>query len=165
MRLCPLKWISQLSRSTSHIADNVTFPKECEDLRKENKFLSNEIHMERIMMRTENELTMRNLRNLNQELQAQVKEVHSTLDLYASEKVCLSGALMEKGGVGLYKTSTHRQKKCIHFFFFLLKTQSTSVIQLDQWNTSYFIFQYLPLPMKVGVGLLSLNWKQLCKQC
>lgn len=29
------------------------------------------------MMRTENELTMRNLRNLNQELQAQVKEVHS----------------------------------------------------------------------------------------
>lgn len=33
--------------------------------------------MERIMMRTENELTMRNLRNLNQELQAQVKEVLS----------------------------------------------------------------------------------------
>lgn len=33
--------------------------------------------MERIMMRTENELTMRNLRNLNKELQAQVKEVHS----------------------------------------------------------------------------------------
>lgn len=31
--------------------------------------------MERIMMRTESELTMRNLRNLNQELQAQVKEV------------------------------------------------------------------------------------------
>ena len=31
--------------------------------------------MERIMMRTENELAMRNLRNLNQELQAQVKEV------------------------------------------------------------------------------------------
>lgn len=29
------------------------------------------------MMRTENELTMRNLRNLNQELQAQVKEVHA----------------------------------------------------------------------------------------
>ena len=27
------------------------------------------------MMRTESELTMRNLRNLNQELQAQVKEV------------------------------------------------------------------------------------------
>lgn len=35
--------------------------------------------MERIMMRKDNELTMRNLRNLNQELQAQVKEVrHST---------------------------------------------------------------------------------------
>ncbi|XP_029613331.1 uncharacterized protein LOC115196622 [Salmo trutta] len=49
--------------------------KECEDLKKENKYLSNEIHMERIMMRTENELTMRNLRNLNQELQAQVKEL------------------------------------------------------------------------------------------
>ncbi|XP_030221897.1 calponin homology domain-containing protein DDB_G0272472 [Gadus morhua] len=50
--------------------------KECEDLKKENKYLSNEIHMERIMMRTENELTMRNLRNLNQELLAQVKESH-----------------------------------------------------------------------------------------
>ena len=31
------------------------------------------------MMRTENELTMRNLRNLNQELQAQVKEVRVLL--------------------------------------------------------------------------------------
>lgn len=29
------------------------------------------------MMRTESEITMRNLRNLNQELQAQVKEVHN----------------------------------------------------------------------------------------
>lgn len=48
---------------------------ECEDLRRENKFLSNEIHMERIVMRTESELTMRNLRNMNQELQIQVKEV------------------------------------------------------------------------------------------
>lgn len=48
---------------------------ECEDLKKENKYLSNEIHMERIMMRTESELTMRNMRNLNQELQAHVKEV------------------------------------------------------------------------------------------
>lgn len=37
--------------------------------------MANEIHMERIAMRTENELTMRNLRNLNQELQAQVREV------------------------------------------------------------------------------------------
>ncbi|CAK6954560.1 myosin-11 [Scomber scombrus] len=58
--------------------------KECEDLRKENKHLSNEIHMERIMMRTENELTMRNLRNLNQELQAQVKELKQKL--YTSQQ-------------------------------------------------------------------------------
>ncbi|XP_035801019.2 uncharacterized protein LOC118469836 [Amphiprion ocellaris] len=35
--------------------------------------------MERIMMRTENELTMRNLRNLNQELQAQIKELKQKL--------------------------------------------------------------------------------------
>ncbi|XP_036001991.1 trichohyalin isoform X2 [Fundulus heteroclitus] len=53
--------------------------KECEDLKRENKFLSNEIHMERIMMRTENELTMRNLRNMNQELQMQVKELKQKL--------------------------------------------------------------------------------------
>uniref|UniRef100_A0A1A8BX34 Intersectin 2b n=1 Tax=Nothobranchius kadleci TaxID=1051664 RepID=A0A1A8BX34_NOTKA len=53
--------------------------KECEDLKKENKYLSNEIHMERIVMRSENELTMRNLRNLNQELQMQVKELKQTL--------------------------------------------------------------------------------------
>ncbi|KAL7401589.1 hypothetical protein ABVT39_001818 [Epinephelus coioides] len=58
--------------------------KECEDLRKENKYLSNEIHMERIVMRTENELTMRNLRNLNQELQAQVKE-HTDLQLLLAQ--------------------------------------------------------------------------------
>ncbi|KAL7878700.1 hypothetical protein AOLI_G00096740 [Acnodon oligacanthus] len=55
--------------------------KECEDLKKENKYLSSEIHMERIMMRTESELTMRNLRNLNQELQAQVKELKQKLHL------------------------------------------------------------------------------------
>ncbi|XP_042563344.1 inner centromere protein [Clupea harengus] len=54
---------------------------ECEDLKNENKYLSNEIYMERIMMRTENELTMRNLRNLNQELQAQVKELKQKLHL------------------------------------------------------------------------------------
>lgn len=36
------------------------------------------------MMRTENELTMRNLRNLNQELQAQVKEVRSNSRLISS---------------------------------------------------------------------------------
>ncbi|XP_013873044.1 uncharacterized protein LOC106523987 [Austrofundulus limnaeus] len=53
--------------------------KECEDLKKENKHLSNEIHMERIMMRTESELTMRNLRNMNQELQLQVKELKQKL--------------------------------------------------------------------------------------
>ncbi|KAF3706159.1 hypothetical protein EXN66_Car021851 [Channa argus] len=58
--------------------------KECEDLKKENKHLTNEIHMERIMMRTENELTMRNLRNLNQELQAQVKE-HTDLQLLQAQ--------------------------------------------------------------------------------
>lgn len=51
------------------------FLKECEDLRRENKFLANEIRMERIAMRTENELTMRNIRNVNQDLQAQVREV------------------------------------------------------------------------------------------
>ncbi|KAM7415142.1 hypothetical protein PAMA_019797 [Pampus argenteus] len=58
--------------------------KECEDLRKENKCLLNEIHMERIVMRTESELTMRNLRNLNQELQAQVKELKQKL--YTSQQ-------------------------------------------------------------------------------
>lgn len=41
--------------------------------------MANEIHMERIAMRTENELIMRNLRNLNQDLQAQVREVKSLL--------------------------------------------------------------------------------------
>ncbi|XP_015227726.1 PREDICTED: inner centromere protein A-like [Cyprinodon variegatus] len=53
--------------------------KECEDLKRQNKLLLNEIHMERIMMRTENELTMRNLRNMNQELQMQVKELKQKL--------------------------------------------------------------------------------------
>lgn len=64
-------WINAVSKS-HYICVDI---QECEDLKKENKYLSGEIHMERIMMRTESELTMRNLRNLNQELQAQVKEV------------------------------------------------------------------------------------------
>ncbi|XP_077423233.1 uncharacterized protein LOC144053077 [Vanacampus margaritifer] len=53
--------------------------KECEDLRKENKFLSDEIRMEKITMRSENELVMRNLRSVNQELQAQVKDLKQRL--------------------------------------------------------------------------------------
>ncbi|XP_057693076.1 paramyosin [Corythoichthys intestinalis] len=55
--------------------------KECEDLRKENKFLSDEIRLERITMRSENELAMRNLRSVNQELQAQVKDLKQRLCL------------------------------------------------------------------------------------
>lgn len=73
----------------SRITHGLMFVQECEDLRKENKFLANEIHMERIMMRTENELIMRNLRNLNQELQAEVKEVRAPdFCLVSSMKVC-----------------------------------------------------------------------------
>ncbi|XP_034004992.1 trichohyalin [Trematomus bernacchii] len=72
--------------------------KECEDLRKENKFLSNEIHMERIMMRTESELTMRNLRNLNQELQAQVKELKQKLYLSQQRVALCSQAADEAEG-------------------------------------------------------------------
>ncbi|XP_043120268.1 trichohyalin [Puntigrus tetrazona] len=79
--------VSALSASGSFLQINhlqgelVRKRKECEDLKKENKYLSNEIHMERIMMRTESELTMRNLRNLNQELQAQVKELKQKMHL------------------------------------------------------------------------------------
>ncbi|XP_039548257.1 polyamine-modulated factor 1-binding protein 1 isoform X2 [Pimephales promelas] len=79
--------VSALSASGSFLQINhlqgelVRKRKECEDLKKENKYLSNEIHMERIMMRTESELTMRNLRNLNQELQSQVKELKQKLYL------------------------------------------------------------------------------------
>ncbi|CAL8375993.1 unnamed protein product [Arctogadus glacialis] len=69
--------------------------KECEDLKKENKYLSNEIHMERIMMRTENELTMRNLRNLNQELLAQVKELKQTLHLSQQRATLCSRAAQQ----------------------------------------------------------------------
>ncbi|KAM9753950.1 uncharacterized protein ACNS7B_007110 [Menidia menidia] len=69
--------------------------KECEDLRKENKYLSNEIHMERIMMRTENELTMRNLRTLNQELQAQVKELRQKLS-HSQQRAALSSRAAEE---------------------------------------------------------------------
>ncbi|CAG05582.1 unnamed protein product [Tetraodon nigroviridis] len=61
--------------------------KECEDLRRENKFLANEIHMERMAMRSENELIMRNLRNVNQDLQAQVRELADVqLSLAQTEK-------------------------------------------------------------------------------
>ncbi|XP_068169169.1 rootletin [Antennarius striatus] len=69
--------------------------KECEDLKKENKFLSNEIHMERVVMRSESELTMRNLRNLNQELQAQVKELKQKLLLSQQRAALCSQAADE----------------------------------------------------------------------
>lgn len=78
-----LRWIPSafITRHASLIAE--LSPQECEDLRKENKFLSHEIRMERIVMRTESELTMRNLRNLNQELQAQIKEVPLKCQIYS----------------------------------------------------------------------------------
>ncbi|XP_060733729.1 uncharacterized protein LOC132851110 [Tachysurus vachellii] len=69
--------------------------KECEDLKKENKYLSSEIHMERIMMRTESELTMRNLRSLNQELQAEVKELKQKLHLSQQRVTMCSKAVEE----------------------------------------------------------------------
>ncbi|KAF7699006.1 golgin subfamily A member 6-like protein 22 [Silurus meridionalis] len=69
--------------------------KECEDLKKENKYLSSEIHMERIVMRTESELSMRNLRNLNQELQAQVKELKQKLHLNQQRATMCSRAVEE----------------------------------------------------------------------
>ncbi|XP_047451857.1 microtubule-associated tumor suppressor 1 homolog [Mugil cephalus] len=81
----PVRAVRPVSASGSFLQINhlqgelVRKRKECEDLKKANKYLSNEIHMERIVMRTENELTMRNLRNLNQELQAEVKELKQKL--------------------------------------------------------------------------------------
>ncbi|XP_026783065.2 uncharacterized protein LOC113534448 [Pangasianodon hypophthalmus] len=51
--------------------------------------------MERIMMRTESELTMRNLRNLNQELQAQVKELKQKLHLSQQRATLCSRAAEE----------------------------------------------------------------------
>nr|XP_046250024.1 trichohyalin [Scatophagus argus] len=51
--------------------------------------------MERIAMRTENELTMRNLRNLNQELQAQVKELKHKLYLSQQRATLCSQAADE----------------------------------------------------------------------
>lgn len=88
--------------STPYVTDDVNVPQECEDLRKENKYLSNEIHMERITMRTENELTMRNLRNLNQELQVQVKEVHSNTG--HSFKQCITQEIRENNGMSHVST-------------------------------------------------------------
>lgn len=55
--------------------------------------------MERIAMRTENELTMRNLRNLNQELQGQIKEVRSKQNVLNGQKIrikSLSSSAMKK---------------------------------------------------------------------
>ncbi|KAM3609551.1 uncharacterized protein V6R79_016847 [Siganus canaliculatus] len=100
----PVRLVRPVSASTSngsflqmnHLqGELVRKRKECEDLRKENKYLSNEIHMERIVMRTENELTMRNLRNLNQELQAQVKELKQKLYLSQQRATLCSRAADE----------------------------------------------------------------------
>uniref|UniRef100_A0AAV2L139 Uncharacterized protein n=1 Tax=Knipowitschia caucasica TaxID=637954 RepID=A0AAV2L139_KNICA len=72
--------------------------KEVEDLKRENKHLSNEIHMERIMMRNENELSMRNLRNLNQDMQNQLKELKQKLQL-SQQRAALSSRAAEEAGM------------------------------------------------------------------
>ncbi|TSK38517.1 hypothetical protein Baya_2933 [Bagarius yarrelli] len=93
--------VSALSVSGSFVHINhlhgelVRKRKECEDLKKENKYLSDEIHMERIMMRTESELTMRNLRTLNRELQAEVKELKQKLHLSQQRATLCSRAVEE----------------------------------------------------------------------
>ncbi|XP_061077220.1 tropomyosin [Conger conger] len=101
--LSPSASFLQISRLQGEL---VRKRKECDELKHENKYLSNEIHMERIMMRTESELTMRNLRNLNQELQAQVKELklklhqsqqRATLCSRAAEEADASRGEAEKG--------------------------------------------------------------------
>ncbi|KAJ8344040.1 hypothetical protein SKAU_G00313690 [Synaphobranchus kaupii] len=90
--LSPSASFLQISRLQGEL---VRKRKECEDLKQDNKYLSNEIHMERIMMRTESELTMRNLRNLNQELQAQVKELKQKLHLSQQRATLCSRAAEE----------------------------------------------------------------------
>ncbi|KAK5866896.1 hypothetical protein PBY51_011433 [Eleginops maclovinus] len=131
--------------------------KECEDLRKENKFLSNEIHMERIVMRTESELTMRNLRNLNQELQAQVKELKQKLyqsqqraalcSRAADEAVDSRGeaekirALAEARALGSQrdKESAEADRSCLREELQQLKKEHTDLqLSAAQTDKSYF---------------------------
>ncbi|XP_062317747.1 golgin subfamily A member 6-like protein 22 [Osmerus eperlanus] len=105
--------LSALSASGSFLQINhlqgelVRKRKECEDLRKENKYLSNEIHMERIMMRTENELTMRNLRNLNQELQAQVKELKQKV-YFSQQRATLCSRAADEADMSRGEAETSR---------------------------------------------------------
>ncbi|XP_077786553.1 uncharacterized protein LOC114597877 [Podarcis muralis] len=82
--------------------------KECEDLKKQNKCLSNELHLERIFMKSESELGMRNLRNINHGLQTLVKELKQKLNAsqqtatkYSKlvEEASLAQAEAEKGQV------------------------------------------------------------------
>nr|XP_028587114.1 inner centromere protein-like isoform X1 [Podarcis muralis] len=81
---------------------------ECEDLKKQNKCLSNELRLERIFMKSESELGMRNLRNINHGLQTLVKELKQKLNAsqqtatkYSKlvEEASLAQAEAEKGQV------------------------------------------------------------------
>ncbi|XP_069079711.1 golgin subfamily A member 6-like protein 7 isoform X1 [Pleurodeles waltl] len=64
--------VIQLSRLQGEL---VRKRKECEELKRENKNLSNDLHLERFFMKSESELGMRNLRNLNQDLLSEVNEL------------------------------------------------------------------------------------------
>ncbi|XP_072373800.1 uncharacterized protein [Scyliorhinus torazame] len=55
--------------------DLVRKRKECEELKKTNNWLAKELQVEKVLLRSESERTMRNLRVLNQEMRATIKEV------------------------------------------------------------------------------------------
>ncbi|KAH0620886.1 hypothetical protein JD844_021763 [Phrynosoma platyrhinos] len=81
--------------------------KECEELKKQNKCLSNELHLERIFMKSENELGMRNLRNLNHGLQATVKELKHKLNA-SQQNVAKYSKLAEEASLAQAEAEKNR---------------------------------------------------------
>ncbi|KAJ6665119.1 hypothetical protein lerEdw1_005350, partial [Lerista edwardsae] len=83
--------------------------KECEELKKHNKCLSNELHLERIFMKSESELGMRNLRNINLGLQAAVKELKQKLNV-SQQTAIMYSKLAEESSLAQAEAEKRREE-------------------------------------------------------
>ncbi|XP_038663912.1 trichohyalin isoform X2 [Scyliorhinus canicula] len=59
----------------THRKTKLNVIQECEELKKTNTWLAKELQLEKVLLRSESERTMRNLRVLNQEMHATIKEL------------------------------------------------------------------------------------------
>ncbi|XP_078077210.1 uncharacterized protein LOC144499030 [Mustelus asterias] len=97
-----------LSRFRQLQGDLVRKRKECEELKKTNNWLTKELHVEKVLLRSESERTMRNLRLLNQEMRATIKELRLKIS-EAEGRAALSERLEREAVTSLEEVDSARK--------------------------------------------------------